>query len=566
MTEITGGHAVARLLKEYKVEFMFGQPGGQTLQIYDGIYELAPSIRHIMAHDEKSAVFMADGYARLSFKPGVCDATVGPGTTNMLSGIAEAYGNSIPLIAITSDVQSKYAGKGVSQECDQLAVLRPFTKASFRVDRTERIPEFVRRAFSISVNGRPGPVHLDFPEDVLQGKSDFKNSLFAEADCSSYPGRRVAPEKSRIAEAVRLIQDAERPVVLCGGGTILSQAWDEVVELAELLGSPVATTITGKGSIPENHPLAFGPIGRQGYREPADKVVEESDVLIAVGCKFAQISTDNWTLISSSTKIIHIDIDPSEIGRVYPVAVGITADSKLGLRALIDALNLSYSKGRISRSGWFGMMEKARKEWTNSASSLLNSDSIPIKPERVVKEIRNILSPESVFVSDTSFTGAFTACYFDVLEAGRTFYQQRGMAGIGGGLPAAIGAKCAVGEKMVIGMGGDGSFAYHVSELETARRHSLQVIYVISDNGSLGWIRYLQEKIFSKRVISTRFGAIDFAKVAEGYGCFGRLVERPSEIRSAIEEGIRSGLPSVIHVKTDFNEVPPIGRKTTYAS
>lgn len=566
MTDITGGHAVARLLKEYKVEFMFGQPGGQTLQIYDGVYELASHIKHIMSHDEKSAVFMADGYARLSFKPGVCDATVGPGTTNMLSGIAEAYGNSIPLIAITSDVQSRYAGKGVSQECDQLAVLRPFTKASFRVDRTERIPEFVRRAFSISVNGRPGPVHLDFPEDVLQGKSDFKNTLFAEADCSSYPGRRVAPEKSRIAEAVRLIQEAERPAVLCGGGAILSQAWDEVVELAELLGSPVATTITGKGSIPENHPLAFGPIGRQGYREPADKVVEESDVLIAVGCKFAQISTDNWTLIGSSTKIIHIDIDPSEIGRVYPVAVGITADSKLGLRALIDALNLSYSKGRTSRSGWFGRMEKARKEWTDSASSLVNSDSIPIKPERVVKEIRNVLPPEGVFVSDTSFTGAFTASYFDVLKAGRTFYQQRGMAGIGGGLPAAIGAKCAVGERMVIGMGGDGSFSYHVSELETAKRHSLQVIYIVSDNGSLGWIRYLQEKNFSKRVISTRFADIDFAKVAEGYGCFGRFVERPSEIRTAIEEGLRSGIPSVIHVKTDFKEVPPIGRKTTYAS
>lgn len=566
MTEITGGHAVARLLKEYRVEFMFGQPGGQTLQIYDGLYELAPNIQHIMAHDEKSAVFMADGYARLSFRPGVCDATVGPGTTNMLSGIAEAFGNSIPLIAITSDVQSKYAGKGVSQECDQLAVLRPFTKASFRVDRTDRIPEFVRRAFSIAVNGRPGPVHLDFPEDILQGKSEFEHALFAEADCSSYPGRRVAPEPSRVAEAVRLILESERPLLLCGGGAMLSQAWNEVVELAELLGAPVATTITGKGSIPENHPLSFGPIGRQGYREPADKAVEESDVLVAVGCKFAQISTDNWTLINPNTKIVQIDIDAPEIGRVYPVAVGITSDSKLGLRALIDALRSSYQKGRASKSEWFGKLEKARKEWIDSTSTLVNSDSVPIKPERVVKEIRNILPEDGVFVSDTSFTGAFTACYFDVIRTGRTFYEQRGMAGIGGGLPAAIGAKCAVGERMVIGMGGDGSFAYHVSELETARRHGLQVIYVVSDNGSLGWIRYLQEKNFSKRVISTRFGEIDYAKVSEGYGCFGIRVEKPSEIRPAIEQGIKSGLPAVIHVKTDFNEVPPIGRKTTYAS
>lgn len=566
MAELSGGRAVASLLRDYNVEYIFGQPGGQTLPIYDGLYDLSPNTKHILAHDEKCAAFMADAYARLSFKPGVCDATVGPGTTNLLSGVAEAYGNSIPLIVITSDVLTKFAGKGISQECDQIAVLRPFTKASFRIDRTDRIPEYVRRGFSIAVNGRPGPVHIDFPQDILQGTADFSSDLYAEKDCSTYPGRRTAPEDSRISEAVKLLLSSQRPVILSGGGAMLSQAWSEVIELAELLGSPVATTITGKGTISELHPLSVGPIGRQGFREPADVAVEESDVLLAVGCKFAQVATDNWTLISPNSKIIHIDIDPSEIGRVYPTAVAITSDAKLALGALIEAIRSKLSKPSGRNSKWLDRISSAKKEWRNTVSPLLRSDAIPIRPERIIKEIRDVLPEDGVFVSDTSFTGAFTACYFDVVKSGRTFYEQRGMAGIGGGLPAAIGAKCAVGSKVVIGMGGDGSFAYHVSELETAKRHELPLVYVVSNNSSLGWIRYLQEKNYSNRVISTRFGDIDYGKVAEGYGCFGKVVERPSEINSAIREGINSGIPAVIDIKTDFKAVPPISRKTTYAA
>ncbi len=345
---------------------------------------------------------------------------------------------------------------------------------------------------------------------------------------------------------------------------MLSQAWQEVIELAELLGTPVATTITGKGAIPENHPLSVGPIGRQGYRECADVAVEESDVLLTIGCKFAQIATDNWTLINPKTKIIHIDIDPSEIGRVYRTIVSIVSDAKLALKALIDALRSKVSKGATSE--WLKRVSKAKKEWLDAATPLVNSEAVPIRPERLVKEIRSAVPDDAIFVSDTSFTGAFTASYYDVLKSGRTFYEQRGMAGIGGGLPAAIGAKCAVGDKLVIGLGGDGSFAYHVSELETARRHALPLVYLVSNNGSLGWIRYLQEKNYSKRLISTMFMDMNFGKIAEAYNCFGRVVERPSEIGSAINEGIKSGIPAVIDVKTEPSAVPPISRKTTYAA
>ncbi len=566
MPEISGGYAVARLLKEFDVEFVFGQPGGQTLPIYDGLYDLAPHIKHILVHDEKCGVFMADAYARMSFKPGVCDATVGPGTTNLLTGVAEAAGNSIPLVVITSDVNSSIAGRGVSQECDQVGVLRQFTKASFRIDQTKKIPEIVRKAFRIAVTGRPGPVHLDIPEDILQGKNEFANQLYADIDCKTYPARRIAPESTRVSEAIKLLAEGTRPVILAGGGAMLSQAWDEVVELCELLGAPVATTITGKGSIPENHPLSVGTIGRQGFREPADKAVEESDVLLAVGCKFAQVATDNWTLINPATKLIHVDIDPSEIGRIYPATVAMAADAKLALRAMIEGLKAYSFRAKSKRSEWFQRISTAKKEWLDSIAPAINSDSIPIKPQRLVTEIRKALPDDGVFVSDTSFTGAFTACYYEVRKTGRTYLQHRGMAGIGDGLPATIGAKCAAANRVVVGMGGDGGFAYHVSELETAKRHGLQIVYAVSNNNSLGWIKYLQEKHYSRRVMSTEYGPIDFVKVAEGYGCFGRLVERPTEIQTALQEAIKSGLPAILNVLVDPAEIPPIGRKTTYAA
>lgn len=565
MPEISGGYAVARLLKEFDVEFVFGQPGGQTLPIYDGLYDLAPHIQHILVHDEKCGVFMADAYARISFKPGVCDATVGPGTTNLLTGVAEAAGNSIPLVVITSDVNSSIAGRGVSQECDQIGVLRQFTKASFRIDQTKKIPEVVRKAFRIAVTGRPGPVHLDIPEDILQGKNEFANQLYADVDCRAYPARRVAPESTRVSDALNLLAESTRPVILAGGGIMLSQAWDEVVELCELLGAYVATTITGKGSIPENHALSVGTIGRQGFREPADKAVEESDVLLAVGCKFAQVATDNWTLINPATKLIHVDIDPSEIGRIYPATVAMAADAKLALRAIIEGLKAYNSKAKVKRSEWVQRISKAKKEWLDSIAPATNSDSIPIKPQRLVTEIRKALPDDGVFVSDTSFTGAFTACYYEVRKTGRTYLQHRGMAGIGDGLPATIGAKCASADRVVVGMGGDGGFAYHVSELETAKRHGLQIVYAVSNNNSLGWIKYLQEKHYQRRVMSTEYGPIDFVEIAEGYGCFGKLVERPSEIQTAIQEAIKSGVPAVLNVMVDPAEVPPIGRKTTYA-
>lgn len=563
MNEITGGHAVAKLLREFGVEYMFGVPGGQTLPIYDGLYDVKPQTRHILVHDEGVGAFAADGYARVAYKPGVCDGTVGPGTTNLVSGIAEAYGNSIPLIVITSDVLTANAGKGLSQECDQIAVLRPFTKASFRVERTDRIPEFVRRAFIIATTGRPGPVHIDFPEDVTRAKSEFKD-LYVDPDCKGYPARRVAPEQSRVLEAARLLMQSERPAILAGGGAMLSQAWNEVIELAEMLGAAVATTMTGKGIIPENHPLAVGTVGRQGFREQADRAVEESDVLLAIGIKFGNISTDTWTLIKPATKLIHTDVDPAEIGRNYPVAVAVTADAKLALRAIIDALASLSQKKRHQNSEWLERISSNTKEWKDSVEPAMTSDSVPIKPERLVRELREALPEDGIFVSDSSLTGAYTASYFDVWKTGRTYVHHRGMAGIGDGLPTAIGAKCAAGDRVVFGMGGDGGFAYHVSELETARREGLQIIYAISNNQSLGWIRHGQEHFLGGRVISTKFTSIDYAKVAEGYGCFGRLVERPSEIQPAIKEALKSGGPAVLDVRVDPAAMPPIGRMTHY--
>lgn len=564
LSEITGARAIAELMRKYQVDYMFGMPGGQTLKLYDAMYDLQPKFTHILARDEKTGVFMADGYARFSYKPGLCDANPGPGTANMVGGLAESWGNSIPVIAITSDVNSKNAGRGVSQEADQLAVLRPFTKGSFRADYLHKIPEIVRKAFRLAVTGRPGPVHIDFPEDLLGASGIKEEDMWIEDDCYAFPARRTAPEASRVAEALKLIEKSERPAILAGGGAMLSKAWDEITELAELLMAPVCTTITGKGVIPDTHPLSMGVIGRQGYREAADVAIEESDVLIVVGCKFAQTATDNWTLLKPHTKIIQIDVDAAEIGRMYKVDVAITADAGLGVRAIVGGLKSLAKKGDAQSSEWLRKINAVKKQWNDSLSSGVSSDSFPIKPQRVIKEIRAALPKDGVFVTDTSLTGAFAATYFDAFSNGRTFYQQRGMAAIGGGLPAAIGAKCAVGQKTVFGLGGDGAFGYHVGELETAKRHNLPLVYVISNNNSLGWIMHGQETAYKGRFISSKFEKIQWDKVAEGFGCYGRTVERASEIQPAFQEALKSGLPAVVDVQVDPKEIPPISRKSRY--
>lgn len=556
MSTVTGGRVLAQMLSEYGIDHVFGLGGAHTGPFYQGLYEFRDSIKHVLVRDEKCGAFAADAYSRVAYKPGICDAQAGPGAANLVPGVAEAFTNSIPLIAITGNVVSSIFGKGQSQELDQVGLLRPVCKAVFHVNETSRIPTTVRAAFRLATSGRPGPVLIDLPMDVSGASRDFGSDVYIETDCCSYPSRRVEPEQASIIQASKLLQQAERPTILAGGGAMLSQAWNEIIDLAELIPAPVATTITGKGIIPENHPLSVGPIGRQGFRPAANKALEEADVVLAIGTKFHYTATDDWKLPSSNAKLIHIDVDPGEIGRVYPTTIGIAADAKLAAASLAKHLRTSAAKGR--KTPWTQRLQSMAKEWASSTEADMGSLNGPVRRKFAIKIIRKILAPNDILVTDTSQTGAYTSTYFDILATGRTFIEPRGTAPIGGALPGAIGAKCAALKRNVVAIGGDGGFAYHPSELETAKRIGISFVYVVFNNNALGWSKIALEKR-GGGYLSVDFLPIDFARLSEAYGCFGARVERASEFEPALDSAFKSNLPAVVDiVANDPSEVPPI--------
>ncbi|MFQ6080299.1 MAG: thiamine pyrophosphate-binding protein [Candidatus Bathyarchaeia archaeon] len=550
-----GGEVLVKTLRKYGVKHVFGLPGGHTLPIYEAIYDMQPEMRHILVRDEKCGALMADGYARVAYKVGVCDATVGPGATNLVSGIAEAHYSSIPVVAITGNVHSAWVGKGALQECDHLSLFRPITKWSVRIDRASRVPEFVREAFRRATTEKPGPVHLDLPVDVLTGETDAK--IYAESQCAVYPAYRVKPDPVKIVRAAELMIEMERPVIVAGGGVIISQAWSEVMELAETLSIPVATTITGKGAIPEDHPLSIGVVGGIG-RASAVKVVEQADVVLLIGCKTGQIATANWSLPKRDSKIIHIDIDPKVIGKNFPVDVRIVGDAKATIKDLIDALKKLIRKKPMEEMPWISMVRKAVKEWRNAVAPLLSSDDIPIKPQRVMKELRNVLPKDAILVCDASLSTAWGSVYFDVLAPGRTFIAPRGLAGIGSGFPMALGAKLAAPSKKVVCITGDGGFGMESPELETAKREKIPLVVVVLNNKCLGWIKLEQKLNYKGKFLSSDFLDLNFGKIAEAYGCHGSRTERPGEIKEALEKAVKVEEPAVIDVIIDPWAEPPL--------
>jgi len=561
VVKINAGKAVAKMLREYGVKYVFGMPGGQTLSIYDGIREHQPDIRHVLVRDERNGAFMADGYARVLQKPGVCDGTVGPGALNMITGVAESYYSSVPVIAITSDIATAFVGRNPSQEVDQMSMFKPITKWSKRIERADKVPDSVRKAFRIATSGRPGPVHLDFPEDItLQGMVE-QEDLFIEEDCKTCPSTRVSPDPERVKEAAEALLKAERPVMLIGGGAITSQAYNEVLELATLLVIPVATTIMGKGIIPESHPLSIGNCGLYGGKF-ANDIIIKSDLILVVGSRLTDFDTAKYFVPRASQPIIHIDVDPTEIGRNYRTKVRVVGDAKLTLQSLIAVLKdiMAKSKKPPGETPRMSEIAKLRKEWFDSLAPKINSDKFPCTPHRIIKEVRAYLSDDDILVCDASTASLWTSFLYQMPRAGRYYIAPRGVAPIGYGFPAAIGAKLAVPNKKVLAFCGDGGFGLSLTELDTAKRTNTQVIIIIHNNYSLGFIKFGQLALFSGRTMSVDYSKeLDFGKIAQAYGCFGRRIEKSSEILDALKEAEKSDRPSVIDIPEDQSElIPPM--------
>lgn len=550
MSVLTGGEAVVKMLQAHQVKYAFGMGGFQGLPYYGALAD-QNQIKHIVIRDEKDGAFAADAYARSTGRPAVVDGTLGPGATNLVSGAAESFSASIPLILITSDANRAFARRGATQEIDQVSILRPVVKEYFDVAEIGRIPEFVRRAFSAATGGRPGPVLLNIPENVFHGQYDFEDSAFYMNPGTSAIGQlRVRGDRAAIQRATELLASASKPVMIVGGGVHLSHAYDEIKELAESLGVPVAYSISGKGVYSDTEELCLGLCGR--YSRYANKFIGDADVLLVVGCKLGEIATNRWSIINSTTKIIHVDIDPQEIGKHYRVEVGIWGDARATLEEMNEAAKSTARDFSERRSSILSAIASARDTWWNEAERIYKSDESPIVVARLLYEMQQVCPKDTVFVADGGFAAHWSALLYNCESSGRTYIADRGQAAIGYGVPGAIGAKLADRTRPVVALCGDNGFAMSAAELETAVREKLNILFVIVNNKALGYVKALQHVVYGGKYISVDFEEVDYVALAVSLGCRGLRVDRPSELMKALQEGLRSAndVPFVLDVRT----------------
>lgn len=553
MGELTGAEALIESLKAEGAKHIFGIPGGAIIPVYDVLHRES-AIRHILVRHEQAAAHAADGYARVLGRCGVCMATSGPGACNLTTGILNAYMDSSPVIAITGQVPTPALGTDAFQEADLLSIMMPITKHNFLVKSVDELAKVVRLAFKIAISGRPGPVHIDLPKDVQVSRAEVK----IPPDVFHREKVKPDPDPKRIAEATSLIERAERPVILSGGGVIWSGASPELVELAELIGAPVVTSLMGKGSIPEDHPLALGMLGMHG-RKAANIAVTECDLLLAIGTRFSDRSTGDVRYFAPKAKIIHIDVDPVEIEKLVKADVFIIADAKRALRALLEALKSKIKHG--VESEWLKRVAQMRKDFAPQ----MDYDSVPIKPQRLMKELTGVLDENSIVVTEVGQCQMWAAHFYTVRKP-RHFISSGGLGTMGFGFPASIGAKVAAPEQKVVDVAGDGSFLMNSQELATAVENKINVVVCILNNSYLGMVKQWQDLFYEKRRSQTYLGKTpNFVKLAEAYGAWGDQVTRPGEIASKLRDALECGKPAVLDVVIDPDEhvlpmVPAGGR------
>ncbi|HWX71773.1 MAG TPA: thiamine pyrophosphate-binding protein, partial [Xanthobacteraceae bacterium] len=434
---MNGGRAMAEMLRLAGAGPMFGMGGFQLLPFYDALAQLG--MQHFLINDERCGAFAAEAYARVTNRPGICDGTLGPGATNLVTGLIEALNAGTPIVAFAGDTHRAHSWKNMTQECRQVEILRPAVKELIRVEQTSRIPELLRRAFAVATSGRPGPVLLDVPEDVCHGQHEFAAEDFViDATTLRVPARRIRPDRADIGRAAALLAHAERPLILVGGGIHLSGAYDALLGLAEAQSIPVAHTMSGKGGMACTHPLSAGLFGR--YSRIANDLIETSDCLLVVGCKLGEIATKRYALPSRPIPTIHLEIVAEEIGRCLPAEVALWGDARAGLEDLAEALAEDSRHARATRAEYVAEIPKRMAAWRDEARPRIESDERPIHMARLCRELNRALPAESILVADGGFAAHWTGLLYDTKIAGRHFIPDRGLASIGYGLPGGIGA------------------------------------------------------------------------------------------------------------------------------
>jgi acetolactate synthase-1/2/3 large subunit len=543
---MNGGRALAEMLRLSEVGPMFGMGGFQLLPFYDALGQLG--MRHFLINDERCGAFAADAYARVTNRPGVCDGTLGPGATNLVTGLVESLNGGIPVVAIAGDTNRAHSWKNMTQECRQAEILKPAVKELIRVEQTSRIPELTRRAFAVATSGRPGPVLLDVPEDVCHGAHDFTAEDFAiDPATLAIPARRIRPDRADIDRAAGLIAAAKRPLLLVGGGIHLSQGYAALLAFAEAQAIPVAHTMSGKGGIPCTHALNVGLFGR--YARIANELIDASDCLIVVGCKLGEIATKRYAIPAPHIPIIHLEIVAEEIGRCHAAEIALWGDARAGLEDLAEALRDGAARARATRADYVAEIPRRMAAWEEEASPRLNSRDRPIHMARLCRELNRALPSDAILVADGGFAGHWTGLLYDTKRAGRHFIPDRGFASIGYGLPGGMGAALAAPDRPVVAISGDGGFNMTLGELETARRTGCGLTVIVVNNAASGYVKALQHAMMGGRYQSADLQEMDYAAIARTMGCGGIRVEDPEALSPALRQGMEErDRPTVIDV------------------
>ena len=540
---MSGAEAMVRMLQLHGVKHIFGLCGDTSLPFYDALARLDHGMQHILTRDERSAAYMADGYARVSGRVGVCEGPSGGGATYLLPGIVEANESSIPVLGITTDIATTSRGRYALTELDQEALYRPLTKWNAVIDRADKLPEMVRNAFREMTSGKPGAAHLGLPFDVQNGPVQ-ETAVWAEADLGRYPSRRSGPDPDAVKRAAAALASAKLPVFVCGGGVVIAGAEKELAALATLLGAPVATTVSGQGSIAEDHPLSLGVVGSNGGTLPTRKALMQADLVVFIGCRAGSVTTERWRYPAPGTRVIHIDADAAVPGTNYNTEVALISDAKIALSALLSEL------GKKNPREGQKIVSEAKSRKFSEFRSLAMRDDVPILPERIVATLQEILPRDATVVCDPGTPCPYFSAYYEFREAGRHFISNRAHGALGYSMAAAVGAHFGRPRTKTVSVMGDGSFGFTAGELETIVRLRVPLLMVVISNASYGWIKAGQKSGFGQRYFSVDFSRTDHARVAEAFGVKAFKVETPESLKPALIAAAEYGGPALVDVIT----------------
>jgi acetolactate synthase-1/2/3 large subunit len=553
MPRMSGARLFAEMMRGYGVTHIYFVPAFM-LKAFAEMEDMP--IRRVMVHGEKAAAYMADGYARASGRPGVCMAQM-IGASNLAAGLRDAFMAGSPVIAVTGGPTPLSRYRHAYQEVDDFLQFDPVTKLNVQVDHVARLPDLLRQAFRVATTGAPGPVHLRIQSHLGQmTEQEADLEPLVEEQYARVPAFRIEAPAELVRAALEALAAARRPVIVAGGGVVRSRAERELEALAETLSIPVATSLNAKAALPDSHPLNLGVPGAYS-RDCANRALAEADLVFFVGSHAGGQVTNNWMFPPPGTKVIQLDIEPAELGRNYPNAVSLPGDAQATLRRM---LAMAEAPAPGTRAEWLRRVQQLVSEWRAENEPLRRSEAVPIRPERICRELSAALPPEGVVVADTGHAGIWTARMLWLEHREQKYFRTAGS--LGWGLPAALGVKCALPDRPVVCFTGDGGFYYHIAELETARRHSINAVIVVNNNSSLNQEIRLNDAAYGGRQRGRaeemwRFPDVDFAKIAQDFGCVGIRVEKPGELAAALRRALAMERPVVVDVVTDLYAIAP---------